>query len=170
MTTLKSILLGLITAFVAAVTPILTAIISLFIGFTFNFITGLVTDIHVNKKEFSIKKAFESITMLFFFFGLVYFLHSLLSGMGDRNIAQETTKYLTYIVSYWYIVNVLRNAKQIYPKSKAISFLYSVLTTEVFNWIKNMIGIRLKKIEDTDAANNDENQIKFPADRTETPA
>lgn len=161
----RSIILLVVTTIITAISPIMTAFVCLFVGFLFNFMTGLITDIHVNKTEFRIKKGFEAIIMLTFFFALIYYIYQVASSMGDIKLAQEAVKYITYIVSYFYLVNILKNAKLIFPKNKAIAFLYMFLTTEIFNRLKKMIGFSAdEEQKGNDTLKNTQNDKGVTAD------
>lgn len=132
----------LITALFSVLSPVEHALILLIISFTFNIISGIITDVHVNKAAFSIKKAFNAIPQLLFYFVLVVFLDYGARIMGDADLGIIAVKWLTYIVVYFYLTNIFRNARLVYPKSAAINFIYDLLSTEIFTRLKDMIGIK----------------------------
>lgn len=126
----------------SALLPVQDILVLLSLGFVFNIITGIVTDIHVNKAHFDIKKAFNAITQLTFWATLVVFLDYGSRRMGEPQMGVTAVKWITMIVIYFYLTNIFKNARQVYPNSQAINFVYELLSTEIFARLKNMVGIK----------------------------
>ena len=135
----------LLTALFSVFSPVKHALIFLMIAFMFNIISGIITDVHVNRAPFSLKKAFNAFTQLLFYAVCVVFLDYGARLMGDADIGITAVKWLTYIVVYFYLANIFRNARLVYPKSAAINFIYDLLSTEIFSRLKDMIGIKNNK-------------------------
>ena len=108
----------------SALLPVQDILVLLSLGFVFNIITGIVTDIHVNKARFDIKKAFNAITQLTFWATLVVFLDYGSRRLGEPDMGVTAVKWVTMIVIYFYLTNIFKNARQVYPKSKSIKFVY----------------------------------------------
>ncbi|MEI6752340.1 MAG: phage holin family protein [Paludibacter sp.] len=139
----------LITTFIVSIfSPIQDVLYVLGLSFLFNIITGIVTDIHVNEKEFSLKKAFDSVFQLTFYGALVFFIHNVAVNLGNHALGDEGVKYTTFIVVYFYLCNILRNAGLVFPKNKAISFLYEVMTTQIFTRIKSALFMNINSNKD----------------------
>mgnify|MGYP000873564124 CR=1 FL=1 len=126
----------------SALMPVQDILILLSLGFVFNIFTGIVTDIHVNKARFDIKKAFNAITQLTFWATLVVFLDYGSRRMGEPQMGITAVKWVTMIVIYFYLTNIFKNARQVYPRSQAISFVYELLSTEIFSRLKNIVGFK----------------------------
>lgn len=126
----------------SALLPVQDILVLLSLGFVFNIITGIVTDIHVNKARFDIKKAFNAITQLTFWATLVVFLDYGSRRMGEPQMGITAVKWITMIVIYFYLTNIFKNARQVYPNSQAVNFVYELLSTEIFARLKNMVGIK----------------------------
>lgn len=141
----KELIWVVITTIGSLLLPIREILILLSMGFVFNIVTGIVADIHVNRQQFSLKKAFSAISQLTFFMASVFFLDYGSKLLHDEQIGQTSVKWLTLIVSYFYMVNIFRNAKQIFPKNMAIAFIYELLSTEIFIRLKEMVGFKNKK-------------------------
>lgn len=141
----KELIWIVITAIGSLLLPIREILILLSLGFVFNIVTGIVADIHVNRKQFSLNKAFSSISQAAFFMACVFFLDYGSKLLHDEQIGQTSVKWLTLIVSYFYLVNIFRNAKQIFPKNMAIAFIYELLSTEIFLRLKDMVGLKKTK-------------------------
>lgn len=138
----KNLLLLLLTTIASLLSPIEGALCVLIIAASFNFLLGLGADIHANKKEFSLKKAFEAVSQLVFY-GLLVFLISYAFGQfNDEKAAGIGVKWITYVVTYFYITNTLRNATMLWPKNKTIEFLYMIASTKLFEKLKEYLGVK----------------------------
>lgn len=144
---MKPFLMFAITGIVSVFSPLHDVLFALFLSFAFNIATGIIADIHANKEEFKIKKAFEAIVHLTFYVALVYFIYNIALSLGDAESGRIGVKWATYIVVYFYLTNILRNASLCFPNNQTISFLYMVLTTQIFAKLKDMLGIKSNKTE-----------------------
>lgn len=135
----------IITAVVSIFAPVQNILILLFMSFLFNIVMGIITDVHVNKKQFNIKKAFNALSQLLFYFACVIFIDYGANLLGDLSLGTLGVKWLTCIVVYFYLTNIFKNAKQLYPDNNAITFIYELLSTEIFDRLKGMIGFNSKK-------------------------
>jgi len=136
-TSLKPLFYAVWISVLTLISPIYYVFVALFIAWVFNFFMGMKTDKKVNGKDFSINKAFDSVKQIGFL-GMaalmVYFIPYL---MGDRWIGIKGINAVTYIVFYFYTTNSFRNANLYFPKSKPIAFIYEVLTTQIFNRLRD---------------------------------
>lgn len=121
--------------------PIRVAILVLMFFFLLNFIIGFKNDEIVHKQEFSIKKAFEGLKLLILYYAIIFIVNVALSLFNEQILAEEATKFVSWVVCYWYLVNVLRNSKEIFPWSKGLKFMYDLMTVEVLNVILNRFGL-----------------------------
>lgn len=152
----KSFIVVIFSYFVAVLGPLNTVFAILAFGFTTNFVTGLYADVRINKAHFSMKKAVDAVALLFYYFGIVFFVHFTLTGLHMNKLAEDILKWLTILLNYFYLVNTVRNGKLIWPKSKALVFIYSVLSTEVFSLLHDIVGLRFNKIKNN--INNEDNE------------
>ena len=147
---IKELFWLVISALSSVLMPVKETLILLFITFVFNIITGIITDVHVNKAKFNLKKAFDAISQLTFYATCVVFLNYGASLINEQQIGVIAVKWLTYIVVYFYLTNIFKNAKQLYPKNQAISFIYELLSTELFDRLKNMVGFKKTSTNDNE--------------------
>lgn len=145
-----------VTMLVSVLTPVKNVLLLLFVAFIFNVISGLAADVHANKKGFDLKKAFTAIKQLLFYFTLVVFIDFGSRLMNDLSISEYGVKWITYIVVYFYLTNIFRNAAIVYPKNEAIKFMYDVLTTEIFQMLKS----KFNAIKDARSAMKEEKNEK----------
>ncbi len=142
---IKDIIVATCMVICSIVAPIKTALIVLGVCALFNFIIGWKTDVHVYKRDFSTSKAFNSIKMLLFWAFTCLVVHLTINLFGEEDLANVFLKYLTWIVSYWYLVNVLKNAKKLFPKSESIKFVYDLVTIEIIAILKSKFLGNIKK-------------------------
>ena len=151
---------GVVTAVVAWILAVYTsytdAFLTLFVGFTLNILLGVGADVNINKKAFSLRKATDALLLLLFYFMLIIFIHVAL-GRRYVDLANTMITWLTYIVGYFYLTNIFRNAKILFPTSKSIKFIYSFLSTEVMYKLKAYLGFRKYK---DDSINNNMEDIQ----------
>ena len=134
-----------VTALASVLTPVENTLKLLFIAFIFNIATGIITDVHVNKAKFQLKKAFNAITQLMFYVACVVFLDYGARLLSAPGIGITAVKWLTYVVVYFYLTNIFKNARLVYPKNPALNFIYELLSTEIFDRLKNMVGYKSRK-------------------------
>lgn len=142
---MKGLVSFVITGLVSAFLPIEDALFVLFTGFTINFITGFVTDIRINKKEFNMKKAFDAVLQIGYFFGLIFFISSTGTNLHDSVFTAVGVKWSTVIVTLYYILNVLKNGKQLWPGNIAISLLYDILSLQGVGYFIKLFGLKKER-------------------------
>ena len=137
----KSVLVALAAWVLALMTNHHDAIYTLFFGFVLDVAMGIGADVNILKNPFSMKKALGGLKLLLFYFALIIFIHI---AMSTQYLEAGTTMvtWLTYIVGYFYVTNIFRNAEIIFPGNKAISFIYSFLSTEVIFKLKEFLGFK----------------------------
>jgi hypothetical protein len=143
----KPMLIFVISAILSVLLPVKDVLVILLGAAFFNWFIGLITDIHVNHAKYSNKKSFEAITQLLLYGGLVMFVRFAFFMQGDGTTGDLIVKYITYIVIYFYTANILKNSKDIYPKSKAIELMYQIVTTEIYKELKNRLKIKKDETE-----------------------
>lgn len=139
---IKELFWLIIGAMSSVLMPVRETLILLFVSFVFNIITGIITDVHVNKAKFNLKKAFNAVSQLTFYATCVVFLNYGTTLINEENIGIVAVKWLTYIVVYFYLTNIFKNARQLYPGNQAINFIYELLSTELFDRLKSMVGYK----------------------------
>ena len=142
---------------ISVISPIRTSILVLLIFFTINFFIGLKSDIDVHGRDFSLKKAFDAVKQLILYYALIFIVNMALGLYNEPSLAEGATKFMTWIVSYWYLVNILRNAREIFPANEALEFLYEFLTIQVLDMILGRFGFHSQnKIDKKDEQNKKE--------------
>ena len=148
---LKNILLFAFTAVLSIITTAEGAFIALAFGFMLNFFIGMNADRIKHGKEFSLRKATEGIKLFMFYVIIVFFVFAIL--YNKQEFANDVVNWLTYIVSYFYLTNIFRNAKTCFPESRSIDFIYKFLSTEVFAGMKQLLSKKIGIITHKDDEN-----------------
>ena len=127
---------------ISVISPIRIAVWVLLVFFTVNFFVGYKSDVQINKRDFSLKKAFDGVKQLILYYALIFIVNMALGLYEETNLAEAATKFMTWIVSYWYLVNILRNAREIFPGNETLKFLYDLLTGQVLEMLLARFGLR----------------------------
>jgi hypothetical protein len=136
-----------ITAISAVLNPIQEILWVLSATFIFNIITGIVTDIHANKSEFNLKKAFSAFFQMALVMALVYYLHGVFEQLKMDSVGHEVIKWIAILAVYFYTTNIFRNATLMYPKNRLFAFIYELLTTQIFARIKKALFMDIKGVK-----------------------
>lgn len=113
---IKNVLISIIIAIIAYLKPIEGELESLFLVFFLNFLFGYLSGM-VKGEDFSLKKALTCIghaTIFFILCGAVYLIGRL---KGQMNGAIQCVSFITYLVIYFYSLNILRNCKIIFKEN-----------------------------------------------------
>lgn len=144
---IKSIFWLALTGFISIISDFQHAFIALLIGFTFNLLMGIGADAKEKSESFSIKKAAEGLKLFMFYCITVLALYGM--TYNEPEITSVAIKWLTYIASYFYLVNIFRNARRVFSGNVAIEFIYLFLSTELFFKLQDLLHMRTKKVPDT---------------------
>lgn len=98
-----------------------------------NIIVGLIADHY----RFRFKKAFDAIKHLMGYSAILL----MAAGIGELMMGQkenvvEFISWITWVMIYFYIANILRNWNQVQPENKVVKFLYWVFSFKVVENIK----------------------------------
>jgi hypothetical protein len=141
-TVIKPLVYGTWIAVFSIFSPITYVFYALFAVWLFNFLIGLGADVHAHSKQFSLAKAFDSIKQIVFFGMAALVIYLVPKLIGDAHIGVKGVNALIYIVSYYYLTNIFRNAKEIWPNKREIAFIYEILSTQIFTQLKTFLGIK----------------------------
>lgn len=131
----------LIALLLAAFQPLSVALLVLMAAWTINIFMGLAADKNIGK-DFELKKFFSAVKQLGFIFSILFVISLATTGYGESKIAFIIAKWGTWVVSYFYVINVFRNATQVWSNNKEIAFIYAFLSTEAFGYIKDYFKMK----------------------------
>ncbi len=128
---IKDVLIGVILAIVAYLKPIESEIWTLFLIFFCNFLFGYLSGMIANNEEWDNKKALRCVGEATVFFVLCMAVYAIGRLKGQPEGAVQCVSFITYVIIYFYGLNILRNCKKIFREGTApwhvVAFLYYVL-------------------------------------------
>lgn len=130
---IRLIVVSACSSLLAIVTPTKGFVVALVIGFGLNLFCGMRADgvSIVRCRNFSWRKARESMLELLLYFIILYAIYSVVYACGDKAEALYAAKILTYIFDYAYICNSFKNLIIAYPKNVTYRVIYSLLRFEL---------------------------------------
>ncbi len=127
---IKNMAVGIVLSILAYLEPIDGELKSLFLVFFLNFIFGYLSDM-VKGKDFSLKKALVCIGHAAIFFVLCASVYVIGKAKGQMAGAVQCVSFITYLVLYFYSLNILKNCKKIFKEDTApwhvVNTLYFIL-------------------------------------------
>lgn len=127
---IKNMAVGIVLAILAYLEPIESELQSLFLVFFLNFLFGYLSDM-VKGEDFSLKKALVCIGHAAIFFVLCAAVYVIGRLKGQMEGAVQCVSFITYLVIYFYALNILRNCKMIFKEGTApwhvVNTLYFIL-------------------------------------------
>lgn len=147
---IKIIWIIIISVFAPIAIPIY--ILSLF--FILNIFVGYHADRIVNQRNFSLEKIGKGISLLILYFILLFIINISLSLYDEIELSETIPKFFTWVASYFYLINIIRNAKLIYPENIGLKFFYKILTIQIFDMILGKFGIKIKDFNIDDNKKN----------------
>jgi len=128
---IKNVIVGIVLSVLAYLKPIEGELWSLFLIFFVNFLFGYLSDMIANNAEWNNKKALRCVGEATVFFVLCTAIYAIGRLKGQMAGAVQCVSFVTYVVIYFYGLNVLRNCKKIFRRETApwhvVSALYYVL-------------------------------------------
>ena len=132
--TFKAFFVTLIIEFLTYFKPLGDEIFILGMVFVVNFFCGLLNDIIVKKKSFQFRKAWSCIVQITTFFAMVFFVYTFGEKKGWNIGAIQCVSFLTYVVTWFYSQNSLKNLKELFrigtPARRVCEFLFYILSVE----------------------------------------
>lgn len=149
---LKDLLIGVILAIVAFLEPIQGELETLFLIFFCNFLFGYLSGMIANNEEFDFKKALRCIGEAAVFFVLCMAVYAMGRFKGQPQGAIQCVSFITYVVMYFYGLNILKNCKKIFREGTTpwhvVAFLYYVLRfkfIEKIPYLENYLNVGNEK-------------------------
>ena len=127
---IKNLIIGIFFAILAYLEPIEGELKSLFLVFLLNFLFGYISGM-VKGEDFSLKKALVCVGHATIFFVLCASIYLLGRLKGQMEGALQCVSFITYLVIYFYGLNILKNCKKIFkdgtPPWHVANTLYFIL-------------------------------------------
>ena len=152
---IKNMIVGIVIAILAYLEPIEGELQSLFLVFFCNFLFGYISGM-VKGEDFSLKKSLVCIGHAAIFFVLCAAIYIVGRLKGQMAGAVQCVSFITYLVIYFYGLNILKNCKKMFKEGAApwhvVNTLYFILR---FKFIEHIPY--LKNYLDTQKEEGDNN-------------
>ena len=158
-TYIKEIAVGIILAVLAFLKPVEAELFTLFLIFFLNFCFGYLSGMIANNEEWDNKKALRCVgeATIFFILSVAIYIYGVLKHQEQG--ALQCISFITYVVTYFYGLNILRNLKKIFKEGTTpwyvVSFLYYILRfkfIEKIPFLSEFLNINRKEVSDGTAA------------------
>lgn len=130
----KNTMISIFLAVIAYLRPLQGELSSLFLIFFANFIFGYLSGMIANKEDFEFKKAARCIGEATVFFVFCTCIYAIGKFKRQEEGALQCVSYVTYVVIYFYGLNIIKNCKKIFKEGSTpwmiFAFLYYVLRFE----------------------------------------
>lgn len=174
---IKTVIVAITANLLAYFEPLGDEMFILSMVFVVNFFAGLVTDISVNGERFKFIKAWRCIKEVMVFFAMCFFIFTFGEKKGWTDGATQSVSFLTYVITWFYGQNILRNVRDLFRQGSTaynvVSFLYYILSVEFVKkiphlqeWVsentktrKNCKTYNQKKNEDKRTGNQDHQEV-----------
>lgn len=147
-TELKNLLVTLCSVTLAYFAPLNDMVFIIFFIFLINMMAGMISGIVVNNEPFNNKKFFRCLMETFVFYVIVLCIYVIGEKLGNVGGAMQCITGVVYAILYFYGTNILRNLNQLFPDSKALAFIYYVVSFEVVKKIPYLQQFQNIKKED----------------------
>lgn len=142
MENIRTVVVSFLAAIGAYLNPVNGELKSLLAIFMLNFVFGYLAGMLANHERFMIKKAMRCIGEATIFFVLVCSLYFIGEHKGNTEGAMQCISFVTYVVFYFYMLNILRNILFLTKKGStaynAISLIYYLFSVE---FIRNIPAV-----------------------------
>ena len=158
-TYIKEIAVGIILAVLAFLKPIEAELWTLFLIFFLNFCFGYLSGMIANNEEWDNKKAMRCVgeATIFFILSVAIYIYGVLKHQEQG--ALQCISFITYVITYFYGLNILKNLKKIFKEGTTpwyvVSFLYYILRfkfIEKIPFLSEFLNINRKEVSDGTAA------------------
>ena len=160
---IKNVIVGIILAILAYLEPISGELQTLLLVFFLNFLFGYLSGM-VKGEEFSLKKALVCVghATIFFILCAAVYVIGRLKGQIEGSV--QCVSFITYLVIYFYSLNILRNCKKIFKDGTApwhvVNTLYYILRfkfIEQIPYLKDYLDTQEKEKSNNTILDKDDN-------------
>lgn len=127
----KLFVMTLISALLSYLQPVSAPMVVLGLMFLGDIGAGVAVDLVVNKDRIRIKKILFALLFVALYASIIANTFIIGDHMGDKDESLKIVKMLTYVFTYFYASNTLRNLCLLFPKNKPLAFLYYWLGLQV---------------------------------------
>lgn len=127
---IKHIVFALYGTLISFISPVHNAVKVLIFLCIANFLCGLLAGFIRNHEKFQFKKALGCLIEVAIYVVIVLSVYHIGDYMHDNMEAVHVVKVVTYIMICFYIENILRNLKILFPLNPVFAFLHYLIALE----------------------------------------
>lgn len=132
------IFLSAIMAMISYFEPVINMILAITIIFVTDIVFGIASGKKINKEKIDIKKGFAAIKLFGIYIFVITLLYAIGNFMCDETLILYVVKTISWVAIYFYITNLTKNFKRLYPKSNTIRFIHWFLSVEFLDNIPSL--------------------------------
>jgi hypothetical protein len=135
MDTVRSYVSCTVAALIAYFHPVENILIAVMSVLFANFLLGIISAKLVQHEKFDFKKGFMCFIEAFIFFALISFVFFVGDHIDKPEGALQCISAMTYVLIYFYGVNISKNLCRLMPENKVFKFIYWLISVEFINHI-----------------------------------
>ena len=132
------VLFSAIMAMISYFEPVINMILAITIIFVTDIVFGIASGKKINKEKIDIKKGFAAIKLFGTYIFVITLLYAIGKFMCDETLILYVVKTISWVTIYFYITNLTKNFKRLYPKSNTIKFIHWFLSVEFLDNIPSL--------------------------------
>jgi hypothetical protein len=120
--------------------------------FVLDIFFGILVDLFKNKDRIRLKKFLIAVAFLAMYLLIIASVFVIGEHQNDKDEALYFIKVLTYVFIYFYMANIIKNMRQLFPNSKPIAFLDYFLGLQVVKRLPELaqfLGLTKNKANET---------------------
>ena len=138
---LKAVWICIVSALMAMISyfePVINMILAITIIFVTDIVFGIASGKKINKEKIDIKKGFAAIKLFGIYIFVITLLYAIGKFMHDEALIIYVVKTISWVTIYFYITNLTKNLKRLYPNSQCIRFIHWFLSVEFLDNIPSL--------------------------------
>jgi hypothetical protein len=147
---IKGLIIGAISSIMAYLTPVHDLLVCIGLAFAGNFLWGYIAGLVVQSDSFCLKKAKVAIYEVVIYCALIAFIYTIGEKMNNKDLALKSLAIITWAWIYFYLVNIFKNLKRLFPTSRGLAFVYFVISLEFnkqFPYLKEFVESEKQQVK-----------------------
>lgn len=145
---IKGVLIGIISAILAYLAPVYYLLLCIGLSFAGNFFWGYLAGIITQHESFCLKKAKVAMYEILVYAMLIAVIFFIGEKMGNKELVLKCLSIVTWAWIYFYLVNIFKNLRRLFPKSRGLFFIYFIISLEFikqFPYMKEFLEAEKKE-------------------------
>ncbi|MDD7558916.1 MAG: hypothetical protein SOW44_08720 [Porphyromonas sp.] len=144
-TQIKATLVALVAIVLSTLAPTGNALFLLVIFAVVNLFIGYQSNLIVRKERFIFRKMWRAIQELAFYMMLTVVMHLCFYLFDETNLALIAVRVVCWVGIWGYLVKILANMLEVFPKSKGIRLLHYIVGIKFIPYILKRVGVEFSE-------------------------